>query len=107
MLNFFFQNGCFVNLDNFSDLYQISWFMRKPALCIFFGLCILTSFSLLTINVRGVSNKHCLLPFFHFILLIFLSSSGSFVYFQRKKLSSRQIKGTTVDLFKRFLNSLV
>ena len=38
--------------------------MRKPAFCIFCGLCILTSFSLLTINVRGVSNKHCLLPFF-------------------------------------------
>ena len=39
--------------------------MRKPAFCIFCGLCILTSFSLLTVNVRGVSNKHCLLPFFH------------------------------------------
>ena len=38
--------------------------MRKPAFCIFCGLCILTSFSLLTVNVRGVSNKHCLLPFF-------------------------------------------
>ena len=31
----------------------------------FNGLCILISFSLLTINVRGVSNKHCLLAFFH------------------------------------------
>ena len=41
--------------------------MRKPAFCIFCGLCILTSFSLLTVNVRGVSNKHCLLPFFHCI----------------------------------------
>ena len=40
--------------------------MRKPAFVIFCGLCILTSFSLLTVNVRGVSNKHCLLPFFHF-----------------------------------------
>ena len=40
--------------------------MIKPAFCIFCGLCILTSFSLLTVNVRGVSNKHCLLPFFHF-----------------------------------------
>ena len=39
--------------------------MRKPAFCIFCGLGILTSFSLLTVNVRGVSNKHCLLPFFH------------------------------------------
>ena len=62
---FLLQNGYFVNLDNFSDLYQISCFMRKPAFCIFCGLCILTSFSLLTLNVRGVSNKHCLLPFFH------------------------------------------
>ena len=40
--------------------------MRKPAFCIFCGLCILTLFSLLTVDVRGVSNKHCLLPFFHF-----------------------------------------
>ena len=38
--------------------------MRKPAFCIFSGPCILTSFSLVTLNVRGVSNKHCLLPFF-------------------------------------------
>ena len=39
--------------------------MRKPAFCILCGLCILTLFSLLTVNVRGgVSNKHCLLPFF-------------------------------------------
>ena len=35
--------------------------MRKPA---FYGLCVLISFSLLAITVRGVSNKHCLLPFF-------------------------------------------
>ena len=28
------------------------------------GFYILISFSLLTITVRGVSNKHCLLPFF-------------------------------------------
>ena len=40
--------------------------MRKPAFCIFYGLYILVSFSLLTITARGVSNKHCLLPFFHF-----------------------------------------
>ena len=40
--------------------------MRKPAFCIFCGLCNLTLFSLLTVNMRGVSNKHCLLPFFHF-----------------------------------------
>ena len=46
--------------------------MRKPAFCIFCGLCILTSFSLLTVNVRGVSNKHCLLPFFIFICFILL-----------------------------------
>ena len=38
--------------------------MRKPAFCIFYDLCILISFSLLTITVWGVSNKHCLLPFF-------------------------------------------
>ena len=60
--NIFLQNGCFVN--NFSELYQISLFMRIPAFCIFCGLFILTSFSLLTVNVRGVTNKHCLLPFF-------------------------------------------
>ena len=51
--------------------------MRKPAFCIFCGLCILTLFSLLTVNVRGggggggggggVSNNHCLLPFFIFV----------------------------------------
>ena len=35
-----------------------------PAFCIYCGLCILTLFSLLTVNMRGVSNKHCLLPFF-------------------------------------------
>ena len=38
--------------------------MRKPAFAYFYGLYILISFSLLTITVRGVSNKHCLLPFF-------------------------------------------
>ena len=43
--------------------------MRKPAFGIFCGLCILTSFSLLTVNVWGVSNKHCLLPFFHLGLI--------------------------------------
>ena len=32
---------------------------------IFCGLLILTSFYILTITLRGVSNKHCLLPFFH------------------------------------------
>ena len=48
--------------------------MIKPAFCIFCGLCILTSFSLLTVNVRGVSNKHCLLPFFHFYGLCILTS---------------------------------
>ena len=67
--NIFLQNGCFVNLDNFSNLYQISLFMRKSAFCIFCGLCILTSFSLLTVNVRGgggyqISNAYCLFPFF-------------------------------------------
>ena len=45
--------------------------MIKPAFCIFCGLCILTSFSLLTVNVRGVSNKHCLLPFFHLVKMRF------------------------------------
>ena len=41
--------------------------MRKPAFCIFLWpyYCILISFSLLTITVRGVSSKHCLMPFFH------------------------------------------
>ena len=32
---------------------------------IFCGLLILTSFYILTITLRGVSNKHCLLPFVH------------------------------------------
>ena len=49
--------------------------MRKPAFCIFCGLCILTSFSLLTVNVRGggggggegyqISIAYCLFSFFH------------------------------------------
>ena len=39
--------------------------MRKPAFCIFYGLCILISFTLLTITVQGVLNKHCLLLFFY------------------------------------------
>ena len=53
--------------------------MRKPAFCIFCGLCILTLFSLLTVNMRGVSNKHCLLPFFHFswIFLFAENTSGT------------------------------
>ena len=41
--------------------------MHREKTCflhIFCGLCILTSFSILTITVRGVSNKHCLLLFF-------------------------------------------
>ena len=41
--------------------------MTKPAFCIcFVAFLFLTSFSILTITLRGVSNKHCLLPFFHF-----------------------------------------
>ena len=43
-----------------------------PAFCIFCGLCILTLFSLLTVNMRGVSNKHCLLPFFIFDWIFFI-----------------------------------
>ena len=41
-------------------------------------VCMLTSFSLLAITVRGVSNKHCLLPFFHSWLFLI----GSFSYLQ-------------------------
>ena len=40
--------------------------MRKSAFCIFLWPYVLIPFSFLTITVRGVSNKHCLLPFFHF-----------------------------------------
>ena len=42
--------------------------MRKPAFCIFCGLCILTSFSLLTVNVRGyqISIAYCLFFIFFF-----------------------------------------
>ena len=40
--------------------------MRKPAFAYFYGLCILILFSLMTITVRGVSNKQCLLPFSFF-----------------------------------------
>ena len=36
---------------------------------IFCGLLIFTSFSILTITLRGVSNKHCLLPFFHLVFV--------------------------------------
>ena len=50
--------------------------MRKPAFCIFCGLCILTLFFLLTVNMRGVSNKHCLLPFFHLFTLSARHNSG-------------------------------
>ena len=39
--------------------------MRKRAFCIFLWPLYSDLISLLTITVRGVSNKHCLLPFFH------------------------------------------
>ena len=57
LTNIFLQNGCFVNLDNFSDLYQMIF-------CLFCDLCILTLFSLLTVNVLGgdqISIAYCLL----------------------------------------------
>ena len=44
--------------------------MRKPAFCIFCGLCILTSFSFLTDNVRRgyqISIAYCLFSFFSFM----------------------------------------
>ena len=40
--------------------------MRKRAFCIFLWPLYSDLISLLTITVRGVSNKHCLLPFFHY-----------------------------------------
>ena len=47
--------------------------MRKPAFAYFYGLCILLSFSLLTITVRGgggmgyqISIAYCLFSFCHF-----------------------------------------
>ena len=36
--------------------------------------------SLLTINVRGVSNKHCLLPFFIFDLILFILAGNEDKY---------------------------
>ena len=36
-----------------------------------------TSLLLLTVTLRGVSNKHCLLPLFHFGLLFLKTSSKS------------------------------
>ena len=48
--------------------YQVSVYRTiGPLVVYFYGLCILISFSLLTITVRGVSNKLCLLPFFHLL----------------------------------------
>ena len=39
-------------------------------ICIFFSdfMCIDMSLLLLTVTLRGVSNKHCLLPLFSFVL---------------------------------------
>ena len=41
-------------------------------ICIFFSdfMCFDISLLLLTVTQRGVSNKHCLLPFFHFLKTI-------------------------------------
>ena len=59
---FFYKIGSFVNLEIF-QLILNELIHEKTCFCIFYGLCVLISFSLLTITVRGVSNKHCLLPF--------------------------------------------
>ena len=63
--NNFWQNGSFVNLDIFPTCIKWADSWENLLIAYFYGLCVLISFSLLTITVRGVSNKHCLLPFFH------------------------------------------
>ena len=40
--------------------------MRKLLFAYFYGLFIPISFTFLTITVWEASNKHCLLPFFHY-----------------------------------------
>ena len=64
--NIFLQNGSFVNLDIFPTYIKWADSWENLLFAYFYGLCVLISFSLLTFTVRGVSNKHCLLPFFHF-----------------------------------------
>ena len=55
-----------MNLDIFPICIKRADSRENLLFAYFYGLCILISFSLLTITVQGVSNKHCLLPFFHF-----------------------------------------
>ena len=70
--------------------------MRKPACCKFYGLCFLISFSLLTITVRGVSNKHCLLPFFSFLAHLSRRLIGELIVY-------KGIRRPSVNIFKRHL----
>ena len=48
----------------------IKWQLSQLTQSCFYDICMLTSFSLLAITLRGVSNKHCLLPFFITVVYI-------------------------------------
>ena len=73
--------------------------MRKSAFAYFYGLCILISFSLLTITVRGLSNKHCLLPFFIFDLINFILAGKEDMHDSLDEFEFRQIcnRATALD----------
>ena len=51
-------------MKKFDDENFDKWQLCELRQICVYDLCILRLFSLLTITVGGVSNKHCLLPFF-------------------------------------------
>ena len=69
-------------------------------ICILFSdfLCFDMSLLLLTVTLRGVSNKHCLLPFFHWYLksLAFLKNlTHNFAYLSLSQENvSPDVRGT-------------
>ena len=64
--------------------------MRKPAFAYFYGLCILISFSLLTITVRGyqISISYCLF----FIYLVLIGRAVSEEGLRRRRADDRDIR---------------
>ena len=49
--------------------------MRKPAFCNFYGLCILTPFSLLTFTVQGISYISIAYRLFHCYFVVLFDDS--------------------------------
>ena len=69
----------------------------------FYGLCVLISFSILAITVRGVSNKHCLSPFFHYELR---HEKSAFLRMQKQRRRSAVRKHSTFVFATKIVQSV-